>query len=163
MDLLTGNLILIICLITGTALIILEAFMPGFGVAGISGIVLEIIAVISAARNYGTVFALILTGIVMLLVGCAVFFSYKSAVNGRLSKSHLILKGTEAPDAKAAEGSLDSWKGSEGVTVTALRPGGYIEAGGSRINASSAGEFIPKGQKVQVIGSEGDHVVVKAV
>ena len=163
MDLLAGNLILIICLIAGTALIILEAFMPGFGIAGISGIVLEIIAVISAARNYGTLFALILTLIVMLLVGCAVFFSYRSAVGGRLSKSPLILKGTEDPAAKADDRPLDSWKGSEGVTVTALRPGGFIEAEGSRINAFSSGEFIPKGQKVQITGAEGDHVVVKPV
>ena len=43
MDPVTGNLIMIIGFVVGSALILLEAFMPGFGVAGIAGIILEII------------------------------------------------------------------------------------------------------------------------
>ena len=40
MDPVTGNLIMIIGFVIGSALILLEAFMPGFGVAGITGIIL---------------------------------------------------------------------------------------------------------------------------
>ena len=44
MDPFSLNLIMIVCFVIGSGLIIVEAFIPGFGVAGISGIILEIIA-----------------------------------------------------------------------------------------------------------------------
>ena len=45
MDPFALNLIMIICFVVGSGLVITEAFIPGFGVAGISGIILEIVAV----------------------------------------------------------------------------------------------------------------------
>ena len=57
MDPVTGNLIMIIGFVIGSALILLEAFMPGFGVAGITGIILEIIAIVMTASLYGTTWA----------------------------------------------------------------------------------------------------------
>ena len=44
MDAFALNLIMIIGFVVGSGLIILEAFIPGFGVAGIAGVVLEIVA-----------------------------------------------------------------------------------------------------------------------
>ena len=44
MDPFALNLIMILCFIVGSGLIILEAFTPGFGVAGIFGIILEVVA-----------------------------------------------------------------------------------------------------------------------
>ena len=44
MDPFALNLIMILCFIVGSGLIILEAFIPGFGVAGIFGIILEVVA-----------------------------------------------------------------------------------------------------------------------
>ncbi len=40
-----ANLPAILCALIGVGLLVAEIFMPGFGVAGISGIILEIIAV----------------------------------------------------------------------------------------------------------------------
>ena len=95
---------------------------------------------------------------ILLLIGLAIFISYRSAMNGRLSRSHLILKETEA----AAEGSKqDDWIGREGIAVTALRPAGQIEIGGTRLNAASTGDFIEKGSPVLVTGMEGDHYVIR--
>ena len=48
MEFLSGNLPLILCGLGGYALLLVEAFMPGFGVAGFLGIVLEVIAIYSA-------------------------------------------------------------------------------------------------------------------
>ena len=53
MDSLTLNLIMIFSFIIGTGLIILEAFIPGFGIAGISGIILELVAVWSVWKQFG--------------------------------------------------------------------------------------------------------------
>ena len=40
MDASTGTLLMIVCYVFGTGLVILEAFMPGFGFAGIAGVIL---------------------------------------------------------------------------------------------------------------------------
>ncbi len=158
MDPFALNLIMIIAFVIGSGLIVLEAFMPGFGVAGISGVVLEIVALRCCWLLHGTVPTLLALLGVLLLIGLAVFISYRSAMNGRLSKSHLVLKETESA---AAEKKPDRWIGMEGVAVTSLRPAGQIEVEGTRLNAASAGDFVEKGAAVLVTGTEGDHYVIR--
>ena len=158
MDPVTGNIILILCFIVGSGLIILEAFIPGFGAAGIVGIILEVVAVTLTWINHGATTALIALFAVLLLIALAIFCSYRSAMNGRISKSPLVLKATEsAGEAQPTE----TWMGKEGVAVTALRPGGLVEIGGTKLNAASTGDFIEKGAAIVVIGSEGDHLMIR--
>ena len=158
MDPFALNLIMILCFIVGSGLIVLEAFIPGFGAAGIFGIILEVVAVWATWRLHGLDVALIALLAVVILIGFAIFLSYRSAVNGRISKSPLILKHSESPVASA---SAEQWIGQEGVTVTSLRPAGQIDIAGVRLNASSNGDFISKGVKVTVTGTEGDHLVIR--
>ena len=158
MDPFALNLIMIIAFVVGSGLIVLEAFIPGFGVAGISGVVLEIVALRCCWLLHGTVPTLLALAGVLLLIGLAVFISYRSAMNGRLSKSHLVLNETETA---AAEEKPDHWIGMKGVAVTSLRPAGQIEVEGTRLNAASAGDFVEKGAAVLVTGTEGDHYVIR--
>ncbi len=159
MDPLTGNLVLIICFIVGSGLILLEAFMPGFGAAGIFGIILEIIAIVFTGLTYGTTAAVIATFAVILLIGLAIFLSYRSAVRGRLSRSPLVLKNEEAAASDTAA-ALGQWVGRKGLVATPLRPAGFIEIGGARLSAATSGEFLEKGTDVRVERVEGDHLVV---
>ncbi len=161
MDASTGTLIMILCYVFGTGLIMMEAFMPGFGVAGIAGIILEIVAVVLTNNYYGLLWSLIATFAVLLFIGIAVFISYRSAMKGRLSKSPLVLKDTETSAVSVQD--TEKWVNKEGVTVTALRPAGFIEIGSVRLNASTSGEFLVKGTSVRVTGAEGDHLVVQKI
>ena len=163
MDVSTGTLIMILCYILGSGLIIMEAFMPGFGVAGIAGIILEIVAIFLTNTCFGMVWSLIATFLVLLFIGAAIFIAYRSAMKGRLSKSPLVLKETENNTAAAAAPALSDWLDKEGTTVTSLRPAGFIEIGGSRLNASTSGEFLAKGTSVRVVGAEGDHLLIKKI
>lgn len=158
MDPFALNIIMILCFIVGSGLIILEAFIPGFGVAGIFGIILEVVALWATWRLHGVPTALIALLAVLILIGFAIFLSYRSAMNGRLSRSPLILKETEAADAAVPP---EQWIGQEGITVTSLRPAGQIDINGIRLNAASNGDFIPKGTAVLVTGIEGDHLVIR--
>ena len=160
MDVSTGTLIMILCYVFGSGLIIMEAFMPGFGVAGIAGLILEIAAIIMTNTYFGLTWSLIGTFLVLLFIGIAVFVSYRSAMKGRLSNSPIVLKDTEATAAAAAP-ALSEWMDREGTAVTALRPAGFIDIGGTRLNASTAGEFLAKGTPVRVVGAEGDHLVIR--
>ena len=162
MDVATGTLVMILCYVFGSGLIIMEAFMPGFGIAGIAGVVLEVIAIILTNTYFGLVWSLIGTFAVLLFIGIAVFLSYRSAMKGRLSKSALVLKDTENTAAASAP-ALSDWLDHEGTAVTALRPAGFIEIGGTRLNASTSGEFLAKGTRVKVTGAEGDHLVIRKI
>ena len=161
MDASTGTLIMILCYVFGTGLIMMEAFMPGFGIAGIAGIILEIAAIILTSTYFGMTWGIIATLIVLLFIGIAVFISYRSAMKGRLSKSALVLKGME--NGTASTPDLLSWTDREGTAVTALRPAGFIEIDGTRLNASTSGEFLEKGTPVRVTGAEGDHVIIRKI
>ena len=158
MDAFPINLIMILCFIVGSGLIIVEAFIPGFGISGTCGIILEVVAIWATWKLHGTSAALIALAAVLILLGLAIFLSYRSAMNGRLSKSHLVLKETENSDGKA---TAEQWIGCEGVTVTSLRPAGFIEIGDRRLSAASTGDFIEKGTPVLVTGTEGDHYTVR--
>ena len=161
MEFINSNLPLILCFLVGFGLLLTEAFIPGFGIAGVLGIIAEVFAVYFAWVNYGTVFALCVTVLIIVLIGVTVFLSYRSAMKGRLSRSDMILKDAEAP-AEIQASALKAYAGLKGVTVTPLRPAGQIEVGGARLNAASGGEFLVKGTAVIVTGAEGDHVTVRA-
>ena len=154
------ELLMILCFVIGSGLILMEAFMPGFGVAGIAGIILEVVAIINVNSIYGGQAALIATFLVLLLVGLAIYLSYRSAVKGRLSKSALVLKNEEAPVSSDTASALESWVGQNGVVATPLRPTGFIEIGNVRLSAATSGAFLEKGTAVEVKGVEGDHLVV---
>lgn len=158
MDASVGTLLMIICYVFGTGLVILEAFMPGFGIAGIAGVILEIVGIVLTNTYFGLTWSLIATLAALIFVGFAIFFSYRSAMKGRLSKSALILKDTE--QSVPVPPDMKSWLDQKGVTVTALRPAGFVEIGGRRLNASTTGEFLSKGTSVKVTGAEGDHLIV---
>ncbi len=160
MPVFSDNLVMILSLSLGSGLMILEAFMPGFGVAGFFGVVLEVIAIVFAWKGHGLVFALLVTLGVLILIGVVVFFSYRSAMKGRLSKSPLILKDREE-GAASAEHPLAGLVGMQGVAVTALRPGGSVEINGRRVPAASQGELLRKGEAVTAVGTEGDHLLVR--
>ena len=163
MEFVAGNLPMILCGLVGLALMLAEAFMPGFGVAGVLGIVLEVVAVYSAWVHHGAAFALIMTAVILVVIGLMIFFSYRSAMHGRLSRSDLVLKDTEIPVPEKAKDALAGYVNRQGRTVTSLRPGGTVEIDGARVNAASPGELIEKGTEVLVTGVEGDHVVVTPV
>ena len=164
MESLSNNLPLILCGLAGFGLLLGEAFMPGFGIAGILGVILEVFAVYSAWVHHGAVFALILTVIIIAVIAVTVFLSYRSALHGRLSKSPLVLKDTEIPKPEPASKVLLAYRNREGIAISALRPGGTVEVDGVRINAaSSGGELVEKGTKVYILGAEGDHVIVRPV
>ena len=57
--------------------------------------------------------------------------------------------------------ALKPWIGKEAVAATPLRPAGFIDIGGTRLNASTSGEFLAKGTAVRVVGAEGDHLLIR--
>ena len=164
LEFIAANLPILICFVIGIGLMVLEAFMPGFGLPGISGIILEVVAVALTWMNHGPVAALGMTLIVLSILAIAISMSPRSAANGKLSRSKLVLNDTESNEAgyRSTE-DLDVFLGKEGVTTTVLRPTGMAEFDGVRLNVVSEGEFIQSGTQVQIVRVEGSRILVRTI
>ena len=164
LEFIAANLPILICFVIGIGLMVLEAFMPGFGLPGISGIILEVVAVALTWMNHGPMAALGMTRIVLSILAIAISMSLRSAANGKLSRSKLVLNDTESNEAgyRSTE-DLDVFLGKEGVTTTVLRPTGMAEFDGVRLNVVSEGEFIQSGTRVQIVRVEGSRILVRTI
>lgn len=162
MDFILQNLPIIICAVIGILLLVVELFMPGFGLPGIAGLVMLLASVIFTWIEHGAYAGLGATIAVLALGGIAVTISLKSASSGKLSRSPLILKDSLSPEqGYQATENLDRFLGQIGETETVLRPAGIAIIGDERVNVVSRGEFINKGDKVIVENVEGVRVVVR--
>jgi len=153
----------VLAFLLGIIAFLLEMFVfPGFGVAGIAGIILVgwgvfLIAVDVTQATAAFVLAIIAT-IVILIVGLRVMSRYNMWYRLTLQNKQHNDEGYVAP---APELSL--YTGKEGVALTPLRPAGSAEVDGHRLDVVTEGEFIPKDKRVKVTKVEGTRVVVKEI
>ena len=164
LEFIAANLPIIICFVIGIGLLILEAFMPGFGAPGITGVVLEVITLVMTWFEHGPVATLAMLLIVLLVLAIAISTSLRSFTSGRLSKSALVHSETESnEDGYRSTQDLAVFMDKEGVASTVLRPAGIADFEGVRLNVSSEGDYIPAGTKVRIIKIEGARILVKAL
>ena len=154
------NLPTILCAVVGILLLVVEMFMPGFGLSGISGIALLLAAIVLTWLKHGAYAGLGVTLAVVALGGLAVTLSLRSATRGRLSRSSLILKDDMADVAKKAAGQLEQYLGKQGIASTVLRPAGIAIIDGERVNVVTRGDFIQQGEEIIVEEVEGTRVTV---
>ena len=165
----------IIAFFVGIALIAVEIFvLPGFGVAGIAGIVLTVGSLFLIMLNnnafdfefvptndilYALAAALggTLGGMVLLLVG-------GSRLPDTRFFKHIALTDTQnRTDGYVSFRYTESLIGRIGTAETVLRPSGKILIDGKLYDASTRGDYIQKGQAVEVISEEGSSLKVKMI
>ncbi len=158
----TANLPILICMLAGLALLVIEAFIPGFGVAGLAGICFEIVGVVLVYLGYGPLPAVIALMAVLAVGGLAIFLSLRSAKKGRLSQSDMVLKDVQrGEDGYRAADDLSRLVGKTGTVQTELRPTGMALIDSERVNVLSDGSFIETGARVTVTRVDGSRVLVQ--
>lgn len=164
LEFIAANLPIIICFVIGIGLLILEAFMPGFGAPGITGLILEVITLVLTWFEHGPVATLAMLLIVLLVLTIAISTSLRSITKGRLSRSSLVHSDTESnEDGYRSIQDLAVFMGKEGTATSVLRPTGIADFEGVRLNVSSEGDFIPAGTKVRIVKVEGAKILVRAL
>ncbi len=162
----------ILLFIIGLVLLGLEIFViPGFGIAGISGLVLLFAAlVLSTINNIAFDFGPASSAAVReaLLKVCIALFSFmalilltgKSFANSSWIK-RISLEAELPAGASARISESLPQLGDEALSETRLNPQGMIQFGDSYFDAMSLGELIEKGQKVRIIGKKDARYLVE--
>lgn len=158
LDFILTNLPLILCLLSGVALLVLEVFVPGFGLPGVSGLILLTIGIVMTWSTYGAVAGLAVMLIALALAGISISLSVKSAANGKLSRSELILNEVTA---SMDHEDTETLVGREGETLTVLNPVGFADFDGVRLNVVTEGTYLEKGTRVKVTQVEGNKIIVR--
>ena len=155
------NLLKAFLYVMGIVLLLTEALMPGFGVAGISGAILTIVSIVLIASNFYQVMLILVATIALTIL--IVVALYKMGYGRRYLKS--IILDTEQKNNEGYVSTKDNKKllGMKGIVVTPLRTAGTILLDGKKIDAVSEGEYIEKDKEVEVIKVEGSRVVVREV
>ncbi len=153
----------VILFVVGLILLAAEIFViPGFGVAGILGILSLFTSIVLASPSIEYAITSIL--IALAASTAIIIFTLKNKqtrkIWGRLvlSQKQENKDGFVAPDV-----SLTGYLGVRGRAISLLRPAGVVEINGKRIDVVTSGEFIEAGSIVEVVLIEGLRVVVKKV
>lgn len=164
----------ILLFIVGLALIAIEIFItPGFGLPGISGIVLVISGLtLALIRNINFDFSLtnateiwlaLLRVVIPLGLSFFLFIAFgKSILQSRMLKG-FVLTDTQTSTTSFHESTatLNTMLHKQGVAITSLRPSGQIEIESERYDAMAESGLITAGTQVKVIEISGNILVVR--
>lgn len=166
----------ILIFVVGLILLALEIFaIPGFGVAGVSGIVLVVFGLtLSMVDNLNFEFTglnlipvikalfIVITAFFLAIV-LSIYLSKKLLTSSVSPLNSLVLNDTQQKDDGylSVDNKLKNWVGKEGYAETVLRPSGKVRIGDDIFDAKSESGFINKGETIRVIHFEHGQLYVK--
>lgn len=147
--------------VAGLVLLLVEAMIPGFGVAGISGVVLVLTSIVLISSSFYQAM-LILIGTIAIAILLIVAL-YKLGYGKGYIKSMILSTEQKNEEGYVSGKDNEKYLGMRGTVITPLRSAGTVLIDGKRIDAVSEAEFIDKDTEVEVIKIEGSRIVVKRV
>ncbi|MBN2544299.1 MAG: nodulation protein NfeD [Spirochaetes bacterium] len=166
----------IVLFILGAILLIIEIFLiPGFGITGISGIVLISLSLILSFQDFiipsfDWQWNIAKENLIILSLGIMISIAVIAVSAQILPKTPIFNKLTLHTEQKAEDGFVVQpigdrarLKGLLGITVTILRPTGKAMIQNEILEVQSDGEYIEKNQKIEIIDVTGNKIIVKKV
>jgi membrane-bound serine protease (ClpP class) len=174
----------IIFFLAGIGLLAVEIFiLPGFGIAGISGILLIGISLILSMQDFvvprfdwewsllGRNTVVVIIGIIAAITGIAVIALLGPKIrifDGLTLKTRITgTAGGPDPDAEEAgpqfQDAVDYARliGKEGKAISTLRPSGKAEIEGELFTVEADGSFIEKETALKVVRVYGNRIIVR--
>jgi membrane-bound ClpP family serine protease len=142
----------------GLILIIAEViFVPGTTIVGVFGFLFLIVGIGFTFSYFGSETGWITVGVSATLSGLILYYSFKSNVWSRFS-----LKSSM--QGKVNEGDLELLTvGTEGQTISALRPIGKASLGDKIFEVKTRGEYLDSGSKVRVVNIIMNQIIVEPI
>ena len=156
---LIANLPILLCLLLGAALMIVEVFLPGFGLPGISGIVLIGVGVGIAGAHFSALTAVGVLLVLIALLAVLVSWVLRSASRGDMGRSELFLNEKDELHTKQ---DMQVLVGRTGRATSVLRPAGIGDFDGVRLNVVTEGDFIERDMPIEIVRVESSRIVVRS-
>lgn len=155
------NLFTVFLYVLGLVFLMVEATIPGFGIAGTTGVIIVIISIVMISNS-------VIQGLLMLIGTAAIFVLLLIALfKMGLSKKYLkffVLKTEQKSDqGYLSNNKYTDYIGKTGIVVTPLRAAGTIMIDNVKLDVVSEGEFISKDAVVEVLRTEGSSIFVRQI
>jgi membrane-bound ClpP family serine protease len=149
-------IIVVSLILFGLFLLIAEIiFVPGTTLVGILGFIFLFLGVGLSFNYFGSETGWITVGSTAVASGLIMYYSFKANVWSRFSLKTTI-------DSKVNEGEVESLKvGTEGHTISALRPVGKAELGNKLYEVKTMGEYLDSGSKIKVVKIVSNQIIVE--
>jgi len=163
----------ILAFFLGVVLIALEVFViPGFGIAGVSGLILTIGSLVFSMLNNdffdftfvgsGEVFTAALVALAGTMGGIGLLFVLGVRLTNTKAFSRIALEDTQdSSKGYSANARNVSMLGKTGIAYTILRPSGKAMIDGELYDATTRGNHIEKGETIEVIDDSSNTIKVK--
>lgn len=152
--------------VLGFGLIVAEFFVPSGGMIALSCAAAFVGSVICAHTAWyehsPKIFWSFTLGLGVLIPGFLMFF-LRTLEQTSLGKNILLPK-TDPEDVvpyKSESAVLERLIGRIGTTVTPMNPGGMVRVENERLHATTEGMLIKLGESVEVLGIQGNRVIVR--
>ena len=184
----TAEVLEVVLFLTGVAFLAVELFvLPGFGVAGITGLLLILIGLLMACQTFlvpQTKLQWEVFGTSLLTISCsaAAFMAVAALLSrnfGSLPVFNRLVLQPAAPvkSARVAADDDDDKPapvlapdnpfgvdvGDWGLAVSPLRPAGKARFGDRYLDVLTDGDFVERGRQVRIIEIQGSRIVVRDV
>ena len=155
------SIFILLIFIGGIALIGLEMFIPG-GIVGTVGVVTLVYAIIYVNKStYYIAFILVIS----LILAVILYYVNRNIFHKKLMfLDRLVLNDSiSTKDGYVASESRLELLGQKLIAYTDLRPAGVAILDNEKLDVVTDGDFIEKGNKIEVIRVEGMRIVVKKI
>ena len=155
------SIFILLIFIGGIALIGLEMFIPG-GIVGTVGVVTLVYAIIYVNKStYYIAFILVIS----LILAVILYYVNRNVFHKKLMfLDRLVLNDSiSTKDGYVASESRLELLGQKLIAYTDLRPAGVAILDNEKLDVVTDGDFIEKGNKIEVIRVEGMRIVVKKI
>lgn len=145
----------------GVSLIALEMFIPG-GIVGTVGVITLVYAIIYVNEStYNIAFIIIIS----FMLSVALFLFNRKVLNKKLNfLNQLVLNDAiSTEDGYVASESRNELVGSILMSYTDLGPAGVAVLNEEKFDVVTDGDFIEKGNKIEVVRVEGMRIVVRKI
>jgi membrane-bound ClpP family serine protease len=156
----TINTVSVVLFAVGMVLLLIELFIPGFGIFGGLGLVALVLCIVFQAKS-------VLEALILLLgIGAIVIvlslIAARSLKRGWLYRSPLVLKDSEEKEnGYVSNDDYSHLAGKTGRSITPLRPSGAADFDGLKADVVTEGEFIPVNMPIIVLGVVGSRIIVR--
>ena len=155
------SIFILLIFIGGIALIGLEMFIPG-GIVGTVGVVTLVYAIIYVNKStYYIAFILVIS----LILAVILYYVNRNVFHKKLMfLDRLVLNDSiSTEDGYVASESRLELLGQKLIAYTDLRPAGVAVLENEKLDVVTDGDFVEKGNKIEVIRVEGMRIVVKKI